>query len=255
MAISPEVLLAAGQATSAAAGSAINAGLGAWQLWQAHKMNKGLERPTMEIPQSIQNAEEMSRAMAANPFLPNQRQMEQALDSQFAQGAMNIGNSAGSSSEALAALVQLQGSRMMGQNDLNSQAAINQQNNKNNYINFLQSKAPYEQQVWNYNVNEPYANRAAAIQALRGAGIENFTGGVKSGVNAAIQGGAYKTAEEYKAQEIENLKMQQEQQRLDFLKALQNNSTQNQNTSMGASLYLPSTTMVAGLQIQNPLNQ
>jgi len=231
--MSPELIMAAAQAVNQKMQSNMTAGLGLWQLWNANKMNKGFERPVMEIPQSIENAEAMARMMAANPYLPNQRQMEQALDTSYAQGAANIGTSAGSSSEALSALTQLQGSRMTAQNDLNSQAALTQRNNQLNYLNFLQNKAPYEQQVWDYNINQPYMNKAAAIQAMRGAGMENFFSGVKGSIAGSTQGGAAMFGEAYKSQEFEKLKQENAQ-----LKARINTptTTANQNTSMLGSL-------------------
>ncbi len=187
--LDPSVIVAMANVADQKKQAAISGGVGLWQLLQARKMNKNLgERPEFETPQSVVNANILSQKMAANRFLPNQAYAEQSLNTSLAQGADNIYDSAGSSSEALAALTNLYGSRMASQNELASMAANNANNNMGNYINDLRSTAPYELQAFEFNKVLPWEQKTAAIEAMRGAGFENFISGVKGNASTGTSG-------------------------------------------------------------------
>ena len=62
---------------------------------------------------------------------------------------------------------------------LGTQNAQFQQAGINKLAGFESSvKAPYEQQVWDYNQNQPYQTSMRAAAALTGGGLQNLSGGL-----------------------------------------------------------------------------
>jgi hypothetical protein len=69
-------------------------------------------------------------------------------------------------------------------NDLSGRAAVFSQQQNQNLINQLNQYAGWQQNAWDYNVNQPYQMKLAEGQALAGAGIQNTYEALKGGAGA-----------------------------------------------------------------------
>lgn len=151
-----------------------------------------LSRPTMEIPQAATEALNTARTLASSNQLPNQVQAQQGIDQSTANAMYNINQNATNSTEALAALTGVYGNQMNAQNELAGQAANFAMAQDQNFMNALNQYAGYQQQAWDYNVNQPYQAKLAEGQALTGAGMRNKYEALKTGAGIGANALMYK---------------------------------------------------------------
>lgn len=151
-----------------------------------------LSRPTMEIPQAATQALNTARTLASSNQLPNQVQAQQGIDQSTANAMYNINQNATNSTEALAALTGVYGKQMNAQNELAGQAANFAMAQDQNFMNALNQYAGYQQQAWDYNVNQPYQAKLAEGQALTGAGMRNKYEALKTGAGIGANALMYK---------------------------------------------------------------
>ena len=161
-------------------GTAIKEGI------QAGQIRKQSKRPTMEVPKGVTEAIANMRMRAMNGQLPGQGLMENKLGANTAQGARNIQETGGGSAAKLAALASMYNGQNNAINDLNIQAANNQQNNQNIFNSGLQSLGQWQNQVWDYNKKQKYDAEQAKAAELGTASTNNAFGALKGlGASAA----------------------------------------------------------------------
>lgn len=165
-------------------------GSGLFQTADAKKMAKNLKRPVYnpaeyQIPPEVAEYLGMTKNRIINPNLPGQGLMEDKLSAITGNAANQITNPN--------QIAGVYGQQMDAQTNLDIAAAQSylgqQQQKESDVAQALQySKGAkdikYGQDLnryntmFDYNQNQPYQERAAAIQALRGSGNKNIYGGL-----------------------------------------------------------------------------
>lgn len=165
-------------------------GAGLFQTADARKMAKNLKRPVYnpaeyQIPPEVSEYLNMTKNRIVNPNLPGQGLMEDKLSAITGNAASQITNPN--------QISDVYGKQMDAQSNLDISAAQSylgqQQQKETDVASALQySKAAKDtkfghdlnrhDKMFDYNQNQPYQERAAAIQALRGSGNKNIYGGL-----------------------------------------------------------------------------
>jgi hypothetical protein len=165
---------------------------GIQQSRRAKDILRNLNRPQYEIPTAVTEALGMARTLASTNQLPNQVQAEMAINQGTANSLYNINQNATSGTEALAAITGVAANENAAMNDLSGRAAVFSQQQNQNLINQLSQYAGWQQNAWDYNVNQPYQMRLAEGQALAGAGMQNKFEGFKTVMGSLAMGQANK---------------------------------------------------------------
>lgn len=147
----------------------LTAGLGAFQLIQGNKMGN-VERPVKEVNPADTEALNLSRTLASVREAPGvagaKRDLNaatsEALDVARRTGEVDIASIYGNKTKALLDLAD-------------TNVNFNMQS-MNNLVGELQQYATKQDQVWEYNVNQPYQEQVATSSALKGAGVQNLSG-------------------------------------------------------------------------------
>jgi hypothetical protein len=161
------------------------------QSSRARKILENLNRPQYEIPTAVTEALGTARTLASTNQLPNQVQAEMAINQGTANSLYNINQNATSGTEALAAITGVAANENAAMNDLSGRAAVFSQQQNQNLINQLSQYANWQQNAWDYNVNQPYQMKLAEGQAQAAAGMQNKYEALKgiAGGTANIAGG------------------------------------------------------------------
>jgi hypothetical protein len=159
------------------------------QAQKANQAAKKLERPTMQIPESIMDYVNIAKGLTSTG-LPGKEAIAGDIERSTAN-ALRAGKEYGASTDVAAVYAnEQQQKRTLGVQD----AAMNLEN-IDAYQNALKSKAMYEQQVFDYNEAQPYAEAVSAISAQKNAANTNMFESVKnlSGIGASMLNPALKT--------------------------------------------------------------
>lgn len=165
------------------AGTAIKGITGAAQYFKGRKLAKSNQRPTYNIPAEI--SKKLSAAeMDALNGLPEQQKQEflQNMErtSNFALKNMSTRNAG---LTGISSLVQNQNDANLNLLGMDAQARMN---NKR-YLGQVQSEmAGYKDQQFQLNQLDPYQDKAAAAQGLKGAGLQNVMNSIDSGLGLAM---------------------------------------------------------------------
>ena len=146
----------------------LSAGLGAFQTVQGNKFGR-IERPEKQISDSDKEALNISRSLATTREAPGvtgaKRELDagvsEALDVARRTGNVDIATMYGNKTKAL---LELSDTNVNFNNA--SMAAL---------VGDLQQMGDKEDQVWDYNVNQPYQNQVQTAAALKGAGVQNIS--------------------------------------------------------------------------------
>ncbi len=173
-----------------AGGKAIYGGI---QTAKGNKLAKQAVRPTYEIPSAVNDQLKIAKAQALNARLPGQSQAEENI-----QGGVQTGiRAAQESGNNPAAIMATISALNANQNEANQGLAVKgaefQQQNISNLQNTLGNYAQYQDKAFGYNQDEPYKNKAAAAEALKGAGIQNIQSGISDAAGIGMQASANKT--------------------------------------------------------------
>lgn len=170
----------AGGATQGVAGIAMGV-IGYYQRKKAAEMEKDLVRPEIEIPDYMQPylTQAQKMAMQGMPEQQRQRYLDQiARSASYAiAGNVNRGEGLQGVSAANMAMNDANADLMMRDSQQRLANIANYQNAQLNYAGFLNDKYLKE---FEYNKNQPYQNKAAAIRALYGAGMQNGAAGLQT---------------------------------------------------------------------------
>lgn len=171
-------------AVAAAIPAAIQIINGIKQNKQAKELAK-TKRPTYELPQGLQEAEQRTRNLPVYRRPPGRGYTEDLIQTSTAGGIENILESAGGSAEALAAISALtQGEQNQMRNlGASDELRVMQQEmgNEQALINLLSGQiAEGQNRQFDINKYQPYMQAMAAASALRGASQQNIYGGTSS---------------------------------------------------------------------------
>jgi hypothetical protein len=156
------------------------------QIKKAKALERANQRPTMQVPNEVSTATGLARGQWLDPTMAGQQRAEERLGTSVAntlQAAQDVGTGGAGQ---LSALVASDRNRQLGFGNLATQAAQMQYGDTLNYQNALQAQAPWAQKAWEYNVQQPYEQAAAAASALRESGNRNIYTGVSNLASTAI---------------------------------------------------------------------
>lgn len=157
---------------------------GIQQSRRAKDILRNLNRPQFNIPTAATESLGTARTLASTNQLPNQVQAEMAINQGTANSLYNINQNATSGTEALAAITGVAANENAAMNDLSGRAAVFSQQQNQNLINQLNQYAGWQQNAWDYNVNQPYQMKLAEGQAQAAAGMQNKYEALKGGAGA-----------------------------------------------------------------------
>jgi hypothetical protein len=178
------------------------------QKKQADQLREEYKRPTYEIPESVQQALQISKNLSLSG-LPGVDLIEQQIMGQTSAGARAIGDSAQGAAEQLAAITGLYSQGQQNLGALGVQDAQAQLMNQQNLVEQLNQYGQYEDKKFEINKFQPYLQAMQAAAALQEASMRNteavigdatsLFGGLSAYGGQALQGlGAKKAAEEQK---------------------------------------------------------
>lgn len=149
------------------------------QQQKAKKLAAGLVRPKYEVPKTITEAVEQARQLAMERMLPGQSRTEERISAATAGGVEAAKEAGAGSAGVLSAASRLGKGEQISQLELGRQAAEANLQNKARLSSILMGAAPAEEKAFEYNTIAPYQERAAAISALKGSGMQNVQGAVE----------------------------------------------------------------------------
>lgn len=157
--------------------SVMKIGKGISQAAQAKKLAKKYQRPTYEIPKSVEEQTELARSMFQGG-LPGEAAATERLGAATAAGVRSAKEAGGSSAEILAAVSGLHGAEVEGVRDLAVSAGQAKLTSAQNLMGALRYKGQYEEKAQEYNKLKPYEEAKAAESALRESSFKQVESGV-----------------------------------------------------------------------------
>ena len=168
----------------------IQAGAGAIQTHKANKGLKNLSRPTYEIPDEVLKNVSQAERMALQGMPEDQKMQYVERMQQSQAGQVSQMKTLGAGLRGMAGIGQEQ--REMNKNLLSMDVQVRQQNmlQATNQRSLLAQK---KDEQWSINKYQPYMQKKNALEAQKGAGIQNMFGGLatvgQAGMNAFSLGG------------------------------------------------------------------
>jgi len=173
-------------------GSAMKMGIGGKQMKEGKRLQKELEgkRPVLETPEAFREKEGFLRNAAIDNRMAGQTQMEQQVNANTSNQLRNIQDSAGSGIQALTAALVANNNQNKMLNQIGMQSAQAQQGDMANLYGMLDGKANLQQKMWEFNVLQPYMEKAAQAKALKEAGPQNILTALKDESESASSFGS-----------------------------------------------------------------
>lgn len=168
----------------------IQAGAGAIQSYKANKALKKLSRPTYEIPDEVLKNVSQAERMALQGMPEDQKMQYVERMQQSQAGQLSQMKTLGAGLRGMAGIQQEQ--KEMNKNLLSMDAQARMQNmlQATHQRSILADK---KDDQWSINQYQPYMQKKNALEAQKGAGIQNMFGGLatvgQSAMNAFSLGG------------------------------------------------------------------
>lgn len=171
-------------------GMGIDAGMKAQTAYAQDRKARELEakagqRPRLGIPTALQEKRNLAKSMANSSLLPSQGYYENQLGASTARANREIQNTGGSASDVIAGLTQVDANNRAQLSGLAAAGANNQQQNMANYGGVLSEVAGQQNEMFDYNRNQPYQSEQLKIQSLRDASNRNLNNAISSGIDIA----------------------------------------------------------------------
>lgn len=144
-----------------------------------------MNRPQLGIPLAMQEKKNLLKSMADSSLLPAQGYYENQMGASVARANREIQNTGGSANDIIAGLTQVDANTRAQTNQLAAQGAENQQNNRQQYGGALSEVANQQNEMFDYNQNQPYQTQQIKIQALKDASNRNLNNMIQSGIDVA----------------------------------------------------------------------
>jgi hypothetical protein len=161
------------------------------QLRAARLRKKAMERYNAnpyQIPESAIRSVNLAGRAAQGTQLPGQELIEENMAANTAEGINAIRSSASSPSQILASTIELYGQQQKNQQQLDLTAAQDYQRRQGAYAEAVKSLAPFEVEKWKYRTLYPVQADLNAASGMSGAGQQNVSQGISSGINAYASG-------------------------------------------------------------------
>lgn len=137
------------------------------------------DRPEMEIPESAQAALGSAELQSTMTRLPGQASIEGRLDRVTANTLNTIERLGDSPVANVNAAARAYGNQLDKETELGIKGGEMWLRNQDVLRTEQNRMANWEQKKWQTNEMDPYMSKVAAISAMRGAGIQNLTGGLQ----------------------------------------------------------------------------
>jgi hypothetical protein len=167
---------------------------------RARKQKKDAEkikpvRPVATRTNASLEREAMARQAASSTRLPGQGYAENQIGAQTARSSNAINQTGGSSGEIIAGLTNVDDNARRSTNDLNFQGAQLNQENKQLYSNVLKDVSAEQDEIFDYNLNQPFQTETLRKQALLDSSQRNadnaFSDAQDAGSNFGSAGISY----------------------------------------------------------------
>lgn len=153
-------------------------GRGIGQKIQGKKLQKSLQRPNYTTPDQIKEATDIARMAYMDPRLRGQALMEDNIQA-GTSGTIRASQDASGSSAQLLAAATAAGAQQQGAYQNLMQRGLQQQaQDEANLSRALGREARYADQEFQYNLQQPYEEKAATAGAQSEAGDQNIYGAV-----------------------------------------------------------------------------
>ncbi len=161
----------------------IQAGAGAIQTHKANKALKKLSRPTYEIPDEVLKNVSQAERMALQGMPEDQKMQYVERMQQSQAGQLSQMKTLGAGLRGMAGIQQEQ--KEMNKNLLSMDAQARMQNmlQATHQRSILSDK---KDEQWSINEYQPYMQKKNALEAQKGAGIQNMFGGLSTVGQAAM---------------------------------------------------------------------
>lgn len=171
-------------------GMAADVGMKAQTAYTQDQARRKLEagakvRPTLGVPTALQEKANLAKNMANSSLLPSQGYYENQLGASTARANREIQNTGGSASDIIGGLTQVDANNRAQLSGLAAAGAQNQQQNIANYGGTLSEVAGQQNEMFDYNQNQPYQSEQLRIQSLRDASNRNINNAISSGIDTA----------------------------------------------------------------------
>lgn len=160
-------------------------GLGISQGMQGRRLAKGLVRPQMTVPGSMQDATGMLRLNAMDTRMPGEGMLLDQLARNQAGLGQAVMNAGGGSSGRLAALAAGQDNANTALQNIGIQGAQMQQQDIAALANQLNNQANVEQNAWEWNSRDKFLTDAQKAEALQDASRKDIYSAAK-GLGGAV---------------------------------------------------------------------
>jgi hypothetical protein len=161
------------------------AGIGIWQNKKANDLMENLVDPVYEIPEAAKDSLSLARNNAGSRMMSGQTQAQQMLDQNYANTSEDIMEAAGSSNDALGALVKANANMQGSQNELSMKAAQDYEKRQLDLTRALAMMAGYEDKKFQVDVIDKFNRDSTAASAFKNAAINNIFDATKTASGAA----------------------------------------------------------------------
>ena len=171
-------------------GMAADAGFKAQAAFQQDNRMRQLQdaakaRPVLTVPTALQEKANLGKNMANSSLLPSEGYYENQLGASTARANREIQNTGSSANDIIAGLTQVDSNNRSQLSALASAGADNQQRNISNYGNTLSEVAGQQNEMFDYNQNQPYQSEQLKIQSLRDSSARNLNNAISAGTDLA----------------------------------------------------------------------
>ena len=161
---------------------------GVYQQWRAGSMRKkAMEQYNnnpYQVPGSATRSVNLMGRLAQGEKLPGQDVIESNIAGNTAEGINSIRSSATSPSQVMRGMIEMYQNQQNQQQQLDVTAANDYQRRQGAYAQAVASLAPYEVEKWKYKTLYPVQAQLNAAAGMSGAGQQNMSQGIQSGLTA-----------------------------------------------------------------------
>jgi len=146
---------------------------------------EGRARPVLGLPDALQEKKNIYKNMANSSLLPAQGYYENQLGASTARANREIQNTGGSANDIIGGLTQVDANNRSQLSALAVAGKENQQQNMANYGGVLSEVSNQQNEMFDYNQNQPYQSNQLKVQSLRDASNRNLNNAISTGIDAA----------------------------------------------------------------------
>jgi len=161
--------------------------LGRNQTQEANALKQNLVRPDMPIAQGYQKQLSMAQNNAQSRYFSGQKNLENRLDTDVAEGVGNMIGRGGSAAGILGGLTELEKKKMDQSMSIGNTALTDWNQRQATLANAYGTMGQQEMNKWAWDKQAKFQADALAAAGLTGAGIQNKAGALQGLSQAAVQ--------------------------------------------------------------------